>query len=188
MAYLCSHNIPFPIGFIVRATVSFVILNFLWDIVELRSQLRLRPGISRILGASSNGDPDWGLPRVKYAIGECNPTLCQPEAGLVTSWSERSERSDENPVAYNVQDTPLGIESTIPGIASHYLFLFWGLCLLAYTAGRNGQAPTIVVYVQFCGSSGRGSPNCRCYWSVVRTATLRAAWWSERTYTKKILF
>ena len=34
------------------------------------------------LGASSEGDPDWGLPRVKYPIGECNPTLCQPEAGL----------------------------------------------------------------------------------------------------------
>ena len=26
MAYLCSHNILFPIGFIVRATVSFVSL------------------------------------------------------------------------------------------------------------------------------------------------------------------
>merc|ERR1711954_606156 len=31
------------------------------------------------------------------------------------------------------------------------------------------------VYVQFCGSSGRGSPNCRCYWSEVRTAMLGEA-------------
>ena len=29
--------------------------------------------------------------------------------------------------------------------------------------------------VQFCGSNGRGSPNCRCYWSEVRTATLGEA-------------
>ena len=51
------------------------------------------------LGASSEGDPDWGLPRVKYAIGECNPTLCQPEAGLVIPWSDRRERRGENPVS-----------------------------------------------------------------------------------------
>ena len=53
----------------------------------------------RILGASSDCDQDWGLPRVKYAIGECNPTLCQPEAGLVIPWSDRRERSGENPGA-----------------------------------------------------------------------------------------
>ena len=53
--------------------------------------------IKREPGASSVWDLDWGLPRVKYGIGECNPTLCQREAGLVTSWSERSERSNENP-------------------------------------------------------------------------------------------
>ena len=52
------------------------------------------------LGASRVWDQDWGLPRVKCGTGGCNPTLCQPEAGLVTSWSERSERSDENPVRW----------------------------------------------------------------------------------------
>ena len=49
------------------------------------------------LGASSEGDPDWGLPRVKYPIGECNPTLCQPEAGLEPPWSDRRERKGEDP-------------------------------------------------------------------------------------------
>ena len=72
----------------------------LGDIVELEAKLRLQPGISRILGASRVWDQDWGLPRVKCGTGGCNPTLCQPEAGLVTSWSERSERSDENPVRW----------------------------------------------------------------------------------------
>ena len=56
-------------------------------------------GCWRILGASRDGEPDWGLPRVKYAIGECNPTLCTPKAGLVISWSDRRERSEENPGA-----------------------------------------------------------------------------------------
>ena len=51
------------------------------------------------LGASIDGDPDWGIYRVKYAIGECNPTLCQPEAGLVIPWSDRRERSGENPAS-----------------------------------------------------------------------------------------
>ena len=72
----------------------------LWDIVELEAKLRLQPGISRILGASRVWDQDWGLPRVKCGTEGCNPTLCTPKAGLVISWSERSERSDENPVRW----------------------------------------------------------------------------------------
>ena len=50
-----------PIHVIIFPEISWSPLspyprNFLWDIVELRSQLRLRPGISRILGASSDCD------------------------------------------------------------------------------------------------------------------------------------
>ena len=70
------------------------------DIVDWRARPRLQPDRARILGASRVWDQDWGLPRVKCGTGGCNPTLCQPEAGLVTSWSERSERSDENPVRW----------------------------------------------------------------------------------------
>ena len=68
--------------------------------MDWRARPRLQPDRARILGASRVWDQDWGLPRVKCGTGGCNPTLCQPEAGLVTSWSERSERSDENPVRW----------------------------------------------------------------------------------------
>ena len=51
----------------------------------LDSNVGFDTAIKREPGASSAWDLDWGLPRVKYGIGECNPTLCQPEAGLVTS-------------------------------------------------------------------------------------------------------
>ena len=69
------------------------------DIVELEVKLRLQPGISRILGANRVWDQDWGLPRVKCGTEGCNQTLCTPKAGLVISWSDRRERSEENPGA-----------------------------------------------------------------------------------------
>ena len=52
------------------------------DIVELGAKLRLQPGISRILGASSVWDQDWGLPRVKCGTEGCNPTPLAAGGGI----------------------------------------------------------------------------------------------------------
>ena len=131
------------------------------------------PRWSRILGASSDGDQDWGLPRVKYAIGECNPTLCMPKAGLVIMWSDRRERSEENPGAYKKTNLLILIRRYCWHCAN----------LVVDCPGRNDKSTKHLVIV-----SGRLVGLCKCEDQDDISSVLKWIRGSKNKYMHKIFY
>ena len=116
---------------------------------------------------------DWGLPRVKCGTGGCNPTILAAEGGIgyIVKRAKRAQRRES-----------CGVECTRHSSRHRIYYTRYRVALSVSVLRARGSIAFVTtlalftsVYVQFCGSSGRGSPNCRCYWSEVRTATLGEA-------------